>query len=120
MTSNPAQERRDDDIVRGLSEAILANVLAMRQAGIAPDAIKVAVGPDGGAVLGGGKVLQTPVTHRLPDFLAERLLNAVGQLLDAVDEQRIPAGDLDRIAAANNVAHKVLVILGEPKGNAPA
>ena len=120
MSDGATISRRDEEIVQGLSEAILANVLAMHQAGIRTSELKMVVGPDGGTVPGGGVMLQTPGTRRLPDPLARKLLERFRQLLDDLDAGLIPAERLARIGEGHNVPKKVLMILGEPDGGAQA
>ncbi len=90
-----------------LSEAILANVIALYEGGVSPDDVRLVVGADGGTVVGGGAVFQTPVAQRLTEDHAQRLYRAVGDLLTAYDAGRVPAAMLAEIRARHNVERKV-------------
>jgi len=63
-----------------LAEAILANVIALEQAGVPQDEVRIMVGQDGVTVKAGKAVLQTPIESRLTDEEGRELVDVFARL----------------------------------------
>ena len=93
-----------------ISESILANLIAFHRAGIPQHDIKLVVGKDGGTVIGGGAVFQTPVTKKLTDAEGKELFNHFKFLLEKFEKKEIDEDRIHEICAKNRVDHKISVI----------
>lgn len=95
-----------------LSESILANLIAFHRAGIKRDDIKIIVGRDGGTVIGGGAMFQTPVERKLSEEDGKELFAHFRFILMKWEKGEIPDDRIEQICAKNRVDHKVTVIRG--------
>lgn len=95
-----------DQFVDMLAEAILANLIAFDRAGIRRGEVQQIIGPDGGTLIGGGALLQTPVENRMTDEEGHALLESYKKLLGAYDRGEIAESILAEIANRNKTENK--------------
>jgi hypothetical protein len=99
-----------EELFNLLSESILANLMAFDEAGISRKEVKMIVGPDGGTIIGGGAMFQTPVTKKLSDEDGRQLFDKYAGLLKQYDAGLLSAERISNIRSRNNVDKKVSVI----------
>lgn len=95
------------ELMRLISEAILANVLAFDEAGVLREDMKIIVGVDGGTVMGKGLLFQTPVTHTLSEVEGRLLFETFGALLENYDEGRLGQDRIVALRGANRTTAKI-------------
>jgi len=93
-----------------MAEAILANVIALEQAGVPQDEIRIMVGQDGVTVKAGKAILQTPIESRLTDEEGRELVDMVERLDKQLRSGAIPPERIKRICEENAVAMKTEAI----------
>ncbi len=96
-----------DDLITSLSEAVLANYMAVRIAGISDEDIKVILGADGGTVFAAGALFQTPVTQKLSQLDSQRFKTVFTKLFTEYRAGTMDRQEITRIMSNHNVAHKV-------------
>ena len=96
-----------DDLVVQVTEAVLANVIVLEEAGVPQGDIKMVVGRDGGTVVGGGAIFQTPLERPLSQEQGKALFDAFSALYSRYRQGHVDAGQLDRIRERHNVGSKV-------------
>ena len=93
-----------------ISESILANLIAFHRAGIKPEEIQLVVGCDGGTVIGGGAMFQTPVERKLTEEEGKELFNFFHFLLTKYESGELSTDQIRLICENNRVDHKINVI----------
>ena len=96
-----------DELVAQVSEAVLANVIVLEEAGVPQRDIKMVVGRDGGTVVVGGAMFQTPLERQLSQEQGKALFEAFSELYARYRQGNVEAGQLDRIRERNNIDSKV-------------
>src|SRR5882724_6236804 len=100
-----------------MSESILANLIAFDEAGIPRKEVQMIVGPDGGTLIGGGAMFQTPVTKRLSDEEGRQLFDKYAEILKQYDAGLLSAERIRNIRNRNNVSKKIDAIRQSNRGN---
>ncbi len=90
-----------------ISESILANLIACHRAGLKPDDIRIVVGKDGGTIIGGGVVFQTPVAHPLTEDEGKDLFAYFKALLRQYEKNELPESLVSSLCEKNRVEHKI-------------
>ena len=106
-----------DELFTLMSESILANLIALDEAGIKRKDVTTVVGQDGGTVIGGGAMFQTPVTKRLSDEDGHELFNKYAELQKQYDAGLLPKERVKDLRIRNNVSKKVEAIRQSNRGN---
>jgi len=96
-----------DQFIDQLAESILANLIAFDRAGIPRGDVEQIIGKDGGTLLGGGAMFQTPVEQTMSDDQGRALFDAYGALLEAYDRGEIAESVIADITERNNTERKV-------------
>jgi hypothetical protein len=99
-----------DKLIEEVCEAVLANVMALEVNGVSRERMKIIVGEDGGTVLVGEFLFQTPIEKKLSKADGLRLFEAFRELLKKYDEGNIDKGRIMEIQEKNNFTHKREVI----------
>ena len=95
---------------RMVSESMLANVIAFKEAGVSLQELRQSVGRDGGMIIGRGVVLQTPIERSLSDEDARSLIKCYSELLSDYNAGRLDRDCINNLKLRNNVHTKVGVI----------
>ena len=99
-----------EQMIDQVSESILANLIAFDRAGITRNTIDQIIGRDGGTLIGGGAMFQTPVSSKLSEEQGKQLFEAYRKLLEAYDRGEIAESVIADITTRNNTAKKVEII----------
>jgi hypothetical protein len=98
-----------DQFIDQISESILANLIAFDRAGISRNDIDQIIGRDGGTLIGGGAMFQTPVNAPLTEAQGRQLFEGIRSSLKPMIAERFPS-QLSLITARNNTAKKTELI----------
>jgi len=99
-----------------IAETILANLLAFDLAKIPRGSIQQVIGREGGLLVGGGAMFQTPVSQPLTQEQGKELFDVYGRLLSAYDRGEIAESVVADIMARNNTLKKVELIRSQLGG----
>lgn len=100
-----------DQFVDMLAEAILANLIAFDRAGFRRGEVHQIVGPDGGTLVGGSAMLQTPVERTMTNEEGHVLFEAYNRLLEAYDRGEIAESVVADITIRNKTDQKVEMLM---------
>ena len=78
-----------DDLMVRVSEAILTHIMALEASGVSRDKMRIIVGEDGGTVVAGEFLFQTPIEKKLSKAEGVRLFEVFKQLLAEYDEGKL-------------------------------
>jgi len=106
-----------DQFVDMLAESILANLIAFDRAGIRRGEIQQIIGIDGGTLIGGGAMLQTPVTQSMTEEQGRALFDSYKRLLESYDRGEIAESVVADITARNNTDKKTEMLRNNLRGN---
>ena len=96
-----------EELFAQLSESILANLMVFDVAGISRKDVTMIVGVDGGTIIGGGAMFQTPVTKKLSEEDGKILFDRYADLLKQYDAGLLPANRITDIRKRSNFEHKL-------------
>jgi len=99
-----------DQMLDQIAESILANLIAFDRAGIPRGQIQQIIGREGGGLIGGGAMFQTPVLRPLTQEQGKQLFDVYRRLLEAYDRGEIPEAVIADITERNNTANKTELI----------
>jgi hypothetical protein len=99
-----------EELFAQLSEAILANVMVFDVVNISRKEITMIVGTDGGTIIGGGAMFQTPVTKKLSEEDGRALFDTYAALLKQYDAGLLTTDKIKEIRERNNFEHKITSI----------
>lgn len=99
-----------DQFIDLIAQAILDNLIAFDRAGIARNEIDQIIGRDGGTLIGGGAMLQTPLIEPMTEDQGRKLFDAYASLLNSYDRGEIPESIINEITEAGNTVKKVEMI----------
>ncbi len=105
-----------EQLIDQISESILANLIAFDRAGISRNQIQQIIGSDGGTLIGGGAMLQTPVASRLTQDQGKELFMSYKRLLEAYDRGEIATSVVDDLTTRNNTTKKTEMIIRHVRG----
>ncbi len=99
-----------DKLIEEVCEAVLTNIMALEAEGVSRERMKIIVGEDGGTVLVGEFLFQTPIEKKLSKADGLRLFDAFKGLLKKYDEGSLDEGCIKEIREKHNFPHKREVI----------
>lgn len=99
-----------DQLVDGVAEAILANLIAFDRAGVRRGEVQQIVGRDGGTHVGRGAMLQTPIVPPLTQEEGHTLFVAYRDLLNAYDRGEIAESVVADLVDRNSVEKKAQML----------
>ena len=105
-----------DQFVDMISESILANLIAFDRAGIPRGEVQQIIGKDGGTLIGGGAMLQTPVQETMTDDQGRALFASYKKLLEAYDRREIAESVIADITSRNNTDKKTEMLRKNLRG----
>ena len=106
-----------DQLIDQIAESILANLIAFDRAGVPRGEIQQIIGSDGGTLIGGGAMFQTPVTKKLTPDQGKDLFDTYKRLLEAYDRGEIPDSVIFDLTKRNRTDHKTALIKQALGGN---
>ena len=106
-----------DQFVDQLAESILANLIAFDRAGIPRSDVEQIIGKDGGTLIGGGAMFQTPVETTMSDEEGRALFDSYKALLEAYDRGEIAESVIADLTDRNNTQRKVDMLLKHMGGD---